>query len=242
MRYAIANWKMNVPPEGIDKYVEACAAAEPAAAELIIAPPFPFIAELRSFAGDRRIGVSAQNCSDQISGAFTGEVAAAMIRRAGAESVIIGHSERRKIYGESNKTIGAKLVRATEVGLLPVFCIGEELEIRESGGTDQLLERQIGEALEIASGAGEMVVAYEPVWAIGTGRVASTEIVAETHARIREILRRSGQPEAPIVYGGSVTPENARELARQPEVAGFLVGGASLSSAKMLQIRDALAV
>lgn len=240
MRYAIANWKMNMPPEGVEAYVEACAAAPPSAAELIVAPPYPFLTQLRGFVGSRAIGVAAQNCADQMTGAFTGEVAAGMVKLAGAQSVIIGHSERRKIYRETNATIGTKLIRASEVGLLPIFCIGEELDVRERGGTAELLERQIVEAFEVATDVRNLIVAYEPVWAIGTGRVASTDIVSETHSMIRRILASAGRGEAAILYGGSVTPENAVELAAQPDVAGFLVGGASLSSSKMLNIRDAL--
>jgi len=227
-KFLIANWKMNLPAEGIEPYLEGLAGLAPGDIELVIAPPFPYLAQVRSHL--TAIGVPAvvcaQSCSDQEAGAFTGEVSAAMIHEVGGQFVIVGHSERRMLFGEDDATVGRKLRTASAAGLTPVVCVGEDLEIRARGETKTHLAAQ----LEILRGfEAEAVVAYEPVWAIGTGQNATPAMAAEAHRFIRGRLggRRS------VLYGGSVTPENAALLASQEEVDGFLVGGASLESAKL---------
>jgi len=243
-KYLVANWKMNVPEEGLEAYLHALG-GWPANedVEVVVAPPFTILAAVSAIAQreSRRLGVSAQNCSDKPKGAFTGEVAASMIATAGARFAIVGHSERRHIFGESDETTGAKLNAALGAGLIPILCIGEEEAVRERGETRQLLEKQIEGALKgLAPAEGSFVVAYEPVWAIGTGRNATPEIVAETHAEIGAILGAVAGWRPAILYGGSVSPDNAAELAAVGNVDGFLVGGASLVSSKFKVIYDAL--
>ncbi|HEX8154573.1 MAG TPA: triose-phosphate isomerase [Thermoanaerobaculia bacterium] len=242
-RYVIANWKMNLPPEGVDAYVDALVRTNRNGIELVIAPPFPFLKDVARGA----VPVAGQNCADKQSGAFTGEVAPSMLRSCGAEYVILGHSERRNIYGETDDLIARKLALAVETGLKPVLCIGEDLMVRDAGDVESFLANQIravvSDALEQAS---EIVIAYEPVWAIGTGRNASGAMVADTVAGIRAALGRFWPARyadgAAILYGGSVTPDNVADLVANGGIDGFLVGGASLDSGKFLAIRDGLDV
>jgi len=178
--------------------------------------------------------VSAQDMYWEREGAFTGEVSAAMIKEAGAEYVIVGHSERRRLFGETDAIVNRKAIAAFGAGLVPIVCIGETLEERERGETLAVLDRQIKDGLEQLTGdqIAELVVAYEPVWAIGTGRTATAQQAGEAHAHIRTRLRQwFGAPAAElchVIYGGSVKPDNIRELIAEPDVDGALVGGASL--------------
>lgn len=239
----VANWKMNLPKEGIGSFVERIGGAMPAVVETGIAPPFPFLEKLRTMidAHGKRIVLGAQNCATERSGAYTGEVAAEMLAEVGVRSVIVGHSERRKIYGEDDATIGRKLRAVADAGLAPLFCVGETLEERESNRTVAVLERQIVTALETAGPiTTDLVIAYEPVWAIGTGRNASPEMAADAHREIRKLAAARGYTDVSILYGGSVTPDNAAALAAELEIDGFLVGGASLESARFLAIGEAL--
>lgn len=243
-RYLIANWKMNIPPEGTGNYLQALRSAGRGDVSLVVAPPFVYLKQVVAAAGET-LGVGAQNCADHEKGAFTGEVAPSMVRDCGARFVILGHSERRNVYGESDGLIAKKLAAALAAGLVPVLCIGEDLRTRDAGQFVMFLADQLREAA--AAGlekAGEIVIAYEPIWAIGTGRNASGLMVAETVAHIRESLARFWPQryatEAPILYGGSVTPENVNDLALYGGVDGFLVGGASLDSGKFLAIRGGM--
>jgi len=229
-RYAIANWKMNLPPEGIDAYFERLRA--PQSAKVVIAPPFPYLKELAG-----RATLAAQNCAEQPSGAFTGEVSPAMLRDCGATFVIIGHSERRNIFGETDAMIARKLALAIEVGLTPILCVGEDQKIRDSGKEAIFVANQIrSTAVSALDGAPEVMIAYEPVWAIGTGRNATGELVAAMVGQIREALSRfwpaRQATDAPILYGGSVTPDNIADLCENGGVDGYLVGGASLDPLK----------
>ena len=237
MPYLIANWKMNLPPEGIERYVSGVTGADPRDVTIVVAPPFPFLRQLVQIGG---ISVGAQNCSDHPSGAFTGEVSPQMIRECGAEYVILGHSERRSLFHESDALIARKLSLAIEAGLSPVLCIGEDLRVRESGQVSRFLADQIKvAAVDALERAEEVVLAYEPVWAIGTGRNATGTMVAETLEEIRSALERfwpARFTRMPILYGGSVTPDNAGDLVTSGRVDGFLVGGASLDSRKFLAI------
>lgn len=240
-RYVIANWKMNLPPEGMEAYMKAVGSG--GGSPLVIAPPFPYLRQVANLAADR-VAVGAQNCADQEKGAFTGEVAPSMIRDCGARFVILGHSERRSLYGETDALIARKLALALANGLTPVLCIGENLRARDEGKAATILADQIRAAAPGVAGKGDVVLAYEPVWAIGTGRNASGAMVAETLDQIRDALARFW-PERktagiPILYGGSVTPENVADLVSNGRVDGFLVGGASLDSGKFLAIRAGL--
>ena len=242
-RYLIANWKMNVPPEGIGAYLDALGGAGGGAA-LVVAPPFVYIRDVAARA-PRNVGVGAQNCGDQKSGAFTGEVSAAMLRDAGAAYVIVGHSERRNIYGETDQLVARKLALALEAGLTPVLCIGEDQRVRDAGRAVAFVSDQL-EAVAIPQleAAGEIAIAYEPIWAIGTGRNATGEMVAEMVRAIRDALARFWPPRfaesAPVLYGGSVTPENIVDLTSNGEIDGCLVGGASLDSGRFLSINEGL--
>jgi len=233
MRYLIANWKMNLPPEGIDPYLGAITKAR-TETTLVVAPPFPYIRDIIG------VDVAAQNCSDHASGAFTGEVSPSMIKDAGARYVILGHSERRNLFHETDALIARKLTLAIESGLMPVLCIGEDLKVRDGGHVSRFLADQIKvAAVEKLADAGGIVIAYEPVWAIGTGRNASGQMVAETLVEIRHALERfwpANLAKTPILYGGSVTPENVDDLVEHGTIDGFLVGGASLDSSRFLAI------
>lgn len=170
----------------------------------------------------------AQNCYFENSGAFTGEISPQVVREMGGAFVLIGHSERRTIFAESDEWCAKKLARAQAVGLIPMLCIGESLAEREAGKTGEVLTRQLKAGLSQAKKDLEITVAYEPVWAIGTGKVATAKQVEEAHALIRRELEGLGFPQVSILYGGSVKADNAGELAKIPNVNGFLVGGASL--------------
>jgi triosephosphate isomerase len=202
--------------------------------EMVVAPPFTAIAAVAEALRNTNVGVAAQNLHWEREGAFTGEISAGMIGEAGAEYVIIGHSERRRLFGETDATVARKLVAAIEAGLTPIVCVGETLEERERNETLAVLDRQIKDGLDRlpAEQIAELVVAYEPVWAIGTGRNATAAQAGEAHSHIRQRLRQwFGVPAADqchVIYGGSVNPDNIAELVREPDVDGALVGGASL--------------
>jgi triosephosphate isomerase len=201
---------------------------------VVIAPPFTSVHAASEAARNSHVGVSAQNMSWEREGAFTGEISASMIRDAGAEYVIIGHSERRTLFGETDVTVNRKVGAAIGASLTPIVCIGETLEQRERNETMEVLDRQIKGGLDGVSGdqVAELVMAYEPVWAIGTGRTATPAQAGEAHAHIRSRLRQwFGAPAADrclLLYGGSVKPDNIRELMAHSDVDGALVGGASL--------------
>jgi triosephosphate isomerase len=240
-RYLIANWKMNLPPEGIDAYVTALGAAAANDVRIVVAPPFPY---LRDISGGP-FAIGAQNCADRKSGAFTGEVSPWMLADLGVRYAIIGHSERRQIYGESNELLRRKLAAAIEAGVTPVLCVGEDLRVRESGDAAQHLAQQLEAVVSPAlDAAPDVVIAYEPIWAIGTGRNATGAMCGDTVGEIRDALRRFWPSRyadgAPVLYGGSVTPDNCLELEADGNVQGYLVGGASLSSDKFLAIRQGM--
>ena len=235
-RYLIANWKMNMPPEGVERYLATLSGADPRDIEIIIAPPFPFLRHVVKHG--QGLGVAGQNCSDRESGAYTGEVSPRMLRECGVDAVILGHSERRNLFHENDTLIARKLALSIETGLMPILCIGEDLQVRDLGQVARFLADQIKvAACEALERAPEVVIAYEPVWAIGTGRNASGAMVAETLVEIRSALERFWPARRyPILYGGSVTPENVEDLVANGTIDGFLVGGASLDSRKFLAI------
>jgi triosephosphate isomerase len=238
MRYLIANWKMNLPPEGVKRYLGNVSKKAAGDVSVVIAPPFPFLLDIDG------VRLAGQNCSEHPSGAFTGEVSAKMLQDCGAELVILGHSERRNLFHENDALIARKLSLASETGLAPVLCIGEDLKVRDSGQVSRFLADQIkATAVGALEKVQEIVIAYEPVWAIGTGRNASGQMVAETIVEIRHALERfwpARFAKTPILYGGSVTPDNVADLVAHGTIDGFLVGGASLDSSKFLAILAAL--
>ncbi len=242
-RHLIANWKMNLPPEGVGPYMEAIRRVLAARVSIAVAPPFLYLKETAGDGGN--VIIAGQDCADHESGAFTGEVSPGMLRACGARAVIVGHSERRSLFGETDAVVARKLSAAVAAGLLPVVCVGEDLRTRDAGHVSRFLADQIKAAATAGlEEAKEIVLAYEPVWAIGTGRNASAGMVAETVGHIRESLERfwpaSHARSTAILYGGSVTPENAAELMAHGSVDGFLVGGASLDSGKFLAILAAM--
>jgi triosephosphate isomerase len=210
--------------------------------EMVVAPPFTAIAPVAEALRNTNVGVAAQNLHWEREGAFTGEISAGMISEAGAEYVIIGHSERRRWFGETDATVARKLVVAIEAGLTPIVCVGETLEERERNETLAVLDRQIKDGLDrlTAEQIAELVVAYEPVWAIGTGRTATAAQAGDAHSHIRQRLGQwFGAPAADqchVIYGGSVNPDNIAELVREPDVDGALVGGASLDVRRFVAI------
>jgi triosephosphate isomerase len=210
--------------------------------DLVLAPPFTALHGVAEAARNSNIAVAGQDLYWEKEGAFTGQVSGPMLREAGAEYVIVGHSERRRLFGETDQSVNRKTVAAIGAGLTPIVCIGETLEEREADRTLAVLDRQIKDGLDGLSGdqAAALVIAYEPVWAIGTGRNATPPQAQEAHAHIRGRLRQWFGADAAdrcrVLYGGSVKPDNVAELRRQPDVDGALVGGASLDVASWHEI------
>jgi triosephosphate isomerase len=240
-----ANWKMNMTPSETASFLDTFLQAfdEATSVDIVIAPPFVSLAKAHELmASHPAVCLSAQNMSHETSGAFTGETSAAMLKEVGCQFVILGHSERRSLYGEDDAVINKKVHAALAAGLLPILCIGESLEERDGGQLEFVLSQQLEGSLANvdASQMGSIVIAYEPVWAIGTGRTATPEQAQETQAYVRSVIERlygAGVAEAiRIQYGGSVKPGNAAELISQPDIDGFLVGGASLDPASFADI------
>ncbi len=236
-RTVIANWKMHgnqAQALALARGVRRLLGKRSPNVEVVLAPPFTSLETVRRAIRGSRLLLSAQNLHWRPEGAYTGEVGAGMLRDAGCSHVIVGHSERRRLFGETNGDVGRKLAAALEASLKPILCIGETLQERRAGRTRRTLSAQLAGALKgVSKSVNEsLTVAYEPVWAIGTGRNATPSQVGETHGWIRRgLVRRFGEAQAreiPILYGGSVNAHNAPELAAVPEVDGVLVGGASL--------------
>ena len=215
-------------------------------AKVLICPPFPYLAAVARQISGSRVLLGAQNVSEHESGAFTGEVAPAMLRDIGCEYAIVGHSERRALYGETSFAVAAKFKAALDAGLKPILCVGETLEQRESGGTESVVEVQLGAVIDKVGIAGfkSAVVAYEPVWAIGTGVTASPEQAQDVHRHIRGVMAGHDAEVAEsiqILYGGSMKGENAAGLLAMPDIDGGLIGGASLKAGDFLAIAAAAA-
>jgi triosephosphate isomerase (TIM) len=238
------NWKMNGLAASVAELqaIIAGAASRPPAADLMICPPATLIANFAKTAAGSMIAIGAQDCHAEVSGAFTGDLSAEMLKDAGATAVIVGHSERRTLHGESDEMVRAKAIAANRAGLTAILCIGETREEREAGATIARIGRQLDGSLPDRSD--RLVIAYEPVWAIGTGLTPTPADVAEVHKMIRNYLISKDKVEGPrvrILYGGSVKPQNAKELMAVPDVNGALVGGASLKAADFLGIAAAYA-
>jgi len=231
-----ANWKMYKTPAESRDFMQAFLPLVKGhdRDEIVVCPPFIDLASVIEAARGSNVAVGAQNVAWEKEGAFTGEVSAGMLLDIGCTHAIIGHSERRQYFGETDDTVNARLKTALEAGLTPIVCVGEVLEEREAGMTEEVLRRQCGRAFRKISGkkAAKLVVAYEPVWAIGTGKTATPQMAAEAHALVRsEVEKAMGKELADglrILYGGSVKPENAKALMSEEEIDGALVGGASL--------------
>jgi triosephosphate isomerase len=210
-------------------------------AEVLVCPPFPYLMETGRLLKDSGVELGAQSVCAEAQGAFTGEVSAAMLRDAGCRYVLVGHSERRQIYGESDVLVARKFVAAQSQGLVPVLCVGETLEEREAGQTPAVVARQLDAVLAVSGvgSLGQAVIAYEPVWAIGTGRTATPDQAQEVHAMIRAkaaALDATIGGSVRILYGGSVKASNAQELFAMPDIDGGLVGGASLKADEFARI------
>ena len=240
-----ANWKMNMTPSETAAFLDPFLKTFPEATsvDIVIAPPFVSLAKAsETITSNPAVALSAQNMSHEASGAFTGETSAAMLKEVGCDYVILGHSERRSLYGEDDMVINKKVHATLAAGLKPILCIGESLEERYGGQLEFVLSQQLeGSLAGISAGQmAEIVIAYEPVWAIGTGRTASPEQAQETQAFVRSVLATLFGSDVAgatrIQYGGSVKPGNAAELIGQPDIDGFLVGGASLDPTSFAEI------
>jgi triosephosphate isomerase len=238
------NWKMYKTPAETTAFFEKFRplAGQAEHCEVVICPPFTNLAAAVAAAQGTRIRIGAQNIGWAKEGAFTGEISGPMIVAAGATYAIVGHSERRQYFAETDETVLKRTQAALEFGLTPIVCVGERLEERESGHTEAVLARQFQQGIAGLSEQqfARIVIAYEPVWAIGTGKTATPEIAADTHRAIRAQVRAKFGKEAGeairILYGGSVKPDNTRTLMAQPEIDGVLVGGASLDAVSFASI------
>jgi triosephosphate isomerase len=219
MTLIAGNWKMYKGPAEAAAFCRELRAADlPTDVDVVVCPPFPSLADAVQALAGTEIGVFAQNCHWAAEGAFTGEVSASMLQELGVYGTLIGHSERRQLFGEIDELVARRVHACLEAGLDVIACVGETEEQRDAGETDEVLRRQLA-GLEADD---NLVIAYEPVWAIGTGRTATPEIAEAAHRTIKELI------DVPVLYGGSVKPDNAAELLAQPSIDGALVGGASL--------------
>ncbi|HEX5477784.1 MAG TPA: triose-phosphate isomerase [Burkholderiales bacterium] len=240
-RLVAGNWKMNGSRESNRVLLEAVVAgiAGLAGVDCTVCVPYPYLGEVAGLLRGTAVSWGAQNVSEHARGAYTGEVSASMLVEFGCRHVIVGHSERRQLYGETDGAVAAKFAAALDAKLTPILCVGETLEERDAGRTEKVVARQLDEVLtttgiEAFSGA---AVAYEPVWAIGTGRTATPEQAQAVHGFIRKRIFQG----TPILYGGSVKPDNAAAIFAMPDVDGGLIGGASLAARDFLAIAGAAA-
>lgn len=241
-----ANWKMNGTLSTVQPLLQAVINGLDMSdvTEVAICPPFVYLAELSRQLEDTGILLGAQNVSQFDTGAYTGEISTGMLRDYNCRLVIVGHSERRALYGENDEVVAAKFIRVVESGLIPILCVGETLDERENGDTEVVIAQQLDTVIERAGveSFARAVIAYEPVWAIGTGRTATPEQAQDVHAFIRLRLARHEDAIADglrILYGGSVKPANAKELFTMADIDGGLIGGASLVAKDFLRICQA---
>jgi len=246
--FIAGNWKMNTDSHSGPALVEAIAdGLDTDNVDVAVVPPFVYIPAVVSAASNSRIAVGAQDVYFEQKGAFTGEISTAMLKDVGCTYCLCGHSERRHVIGETDELINKKVTAAINGGLLPILCVGELLEEREAGKTNEIVQRQIKAGFEglNADKAAAVTVAYEPVWAIGTGKTATPDQAQEVHAMIRALLAdmydQGFADDIRIQYGGSAKPDNAAELMGQPDIDGLLVGGASLKAEDFLAIIKASA-
>ena len=236
------NWKMNASKESVNKLIlDILSGMDEVRSEVVVCAPFPYLSQVEALITHSQVKLGAQNLNTNSSGAFTGEVSANMIKDFGAKHVIVGHSERRSLYGETSSLVAEKVQAALDNDLTPLLCVGESLEQRESGETEIVVAEQINAVVELVGidAFRNIIIAYEPVWAIGTGKTASPEQAQAIHLFIRGLLRESNEGIAqrtPILYGGSMNAGNARELISCADIDGGLIGGAALKAEEFLQI------
>ena len=239
------NWKMNGSLQSAIDLVEGIMAGDPGKARLAVCPPAVYLMKVGGMLAQSKVALGAQNVCDRESGAFTGEIAASMLKECGCSYAIVGHSERRALYGESDELIAARFAMALQAGITPILCLGETLDEREDGVTEAVVARQLDAAIDGSGieGIAKSVIAYEPVWAIGTGKVASPAQAQAVHAFIRDRLAQLDSEVAQqvqILYGGSMNPANAAELLSQSDIDGGLIGGAALKADDFLAIAQAV--
>lgn len=238
------NWKMNGTRSSVEELLDGIKkGAGETPVEWIVFPPYPFLPQTEKSLKDTKISWGAQNISDKASGAYTGEVSAKMLLEFGCNYVLLGHSERRTLFNEDDAAVASKFIVACEAGLKPVVCVGETLAEREAGNAEKIVAQQINAILARANNNSPLlaktIIAYEPVWAIGTGVVATPEQAQQMHAFIRGLLAEYDTEIAqktPILYGGSVKPDNAATIFSMPDIDGGLIGGASLNFNDFLAI------
>lgn len=236
---------MNGSLQSVVELVDGIKAGNAGKAELAVFPPAVFLMKVGGMLADSNCALGAQNVCDQEAGAFTGEVSAAMLQECGCRYALVGHSERRSLYLETDQLVAARFAMAITSGIMPILCVGETLEEREQGITEAVVARQIDAVIETSGigGIARAVIAYEPVWAIGTGKVATPEQAQEVHAFIRGKLAQLDvgvAEQVKILYGGSMNPSNAAELLSQNDIDGGLIGGASLKADDFLAIAQAV--
>ena len=240
------NWKMNGGADSIGLLTEGLSQVQPSAhhIEWVVFPPFPYLTMVHRQLGATNVGLGGQTVSAHAQGAFTGAVSVSMLKDCGCQYVLVGHSERRTVFGETNEQVAAQFKAALDGGLQPILCVGETLAQRESGVTHEIIKEQLAVVLALqdnASTLADAMIAYEPVWAIGTGRVATGEQAQDVHLAIRQQLAEFDPGLAHqmrILYGGSVKPSNAAELFSMPDIDGALVGGASLDAKQFISIGE----
>jgi len=235
------NWKMNGSLESVVELIEGIRAGSAGNSSLAVFPPAVFLMKVGGMLSGTGIALGAQNVCDAEAGAYTGELSAAMLKECGCQYAIVGHSERRSLYQESDQLVAKRFLMAVASGIKPILCVGESLEEREAGITEDVVARQLDAVIEArgVSVMAEGVIAYEPVWAIGTGKVATPEQAQSVHRFIREKIARLDEAVAQkiqILYGGSMNASNAGDLLTQPDIDGGLIGGASLKAADFLAI------
>ncbi len=236
------NWKMNASKESVNTLIEGILSGmNETTSEVIVCAPFPYLSQVESLIQGSSLMLGAQNLNVNPAGAYTGEVSADMIKDFGAQYVIVGHSERRALYGETSAIVAEKTKTAIDAGLTPLLCVGESLEDRESGKTQAIVEEQINVVIDLIGieSFDQVIIAYEPVWAIGTGLTATPEQAQAVHLFIRNLLADSSEKIAqrtPILYGGSMNAGNAANLISCSDIDGGLIGGAALQAEDFLQI------
>ena len=236
------NWKMNASKASVKSLIDGILSGmEGVNSEVLVCVPFPYMSQVESLIEGSNLKLGAQNININPSGAFTGEVSADMIKDFGAKHVIVGHSERRSLYGETSSVVAEKTKAALGAGLSPLLCVGESLEQREAGKTETVVAEQINAVIELVGieSFDSIIIAYEPVWAIGTGMTATPEQAQAVHFFIRNLLGESSEniaQKTPILYGGSMNAGNAVELISCPDIDGGLIGGAALKAEDFLQI------
>jgi triosephosphate isomerase len=236
------NWKMNASKDSVESLVtDILSGASDVSAEIIVCAPFPYLSQVEALIEGSNLMLGAQNLNVNASGAFTGEVSAEMIKDFGANHVIVGHSERRSLYGETSEIVAEKTKAAIDSGLTPILCLGESLDQRESGKTESVVSEQLNKVIKMVGieAFNNIIIAYEPVWAIGTGMTATPEQAQAVHKFIRDLLASSSQDIADktaILYGGSMNASNAVELISCADIDGGLIGGAALKAEDFLQI------